>query len=68
MDDDGWMTCRWPMPFRESLVFDMELLHWQATRIDYATTSYWYAFPGARDHAPATLEQVRAPVGELGPR
>ena len=36
------------IPFRESLIFDMELFHWADTRIDYAPVSFWYLKPGGR--------------------
>ncbi len=54
------------IPFKTRLKFDMELFHWQPKRrIDYATTTHWYAFDGATHNgytSPATIQQR---VGEL---
>ena len=33
------------IPFKESLVFDMELWHWGSAYINYAPTTYFYLFP-----------------------
>ena len=35
------------IPFSKSLNFDFELISWKPTTLVYATTTYWYAFPGA---------------------
>lgn len=35
------------IPFTNSLNFDFELISWQPTKLIYAATTYWYAFPGA---------------------
>jgi hypothetical protein len=35
-----------PIPFRESIRFDMEAWHWKASNTTYATTALWYAAPG----------------------
>lgn len=35
-----------PIPFRQSLNFDMERLHWQNVDAVYDRTVYWYAAPG----------------------
>jgi len=35
------------IPFSKSLNFDFELISWKPTKLIYATTTYWYAFPGA---------------------
>lgn len=37
------------VPFTSSFKFDMELWHWQKTRVNMTATTYWYAAPGARD-------------------
>lgn len=34
------------IPFRSALYFDLELISWAPTRLIYAATSRWYAFPG----------------------
>jgi hypothetical protein len=53
------------IPFRKRLRFDMELSHWQATKIDYATTCYWYAFDGAAGNGMASPDLVRERVGQV---
>jgi hypothetical protein len=35
------------IPFSKSLNFDLELISWRPTKLIYAATTYWYAFPGA---------------------
>ncbi|MDG3007900.1 glycoside hydrolase family 172 protein [Paludisphaera mucosa] len=35
------------IPFAESLSFDIELWHWEAVKVQYATIAYFYAAPGA---------------------
>jgi hypothetical protein len=34
------------IPFTQSLDFDFELISWKPTKLIYAMTTYWYAFPG----------------------
>lgn len=34
------------IPFNESLVFDMELWHWEKACMDYENITYWYLKPG----------------------
>lgn len=41
------------IPFTEAFRFDMEIWHWADVKVDYATTSYWYAAPGSTDNRPA---------------
>ncbi len=54
------------IPFKNRLQFDMELLHWQKTaKVDYAVTTYWYAFDGAADNGELTPEEVRIKVNGL---
>jgi len=49
-----------PIPFSQSLNFDMELIAWQPVRLIYAATTYWYAFPGARSNVgPQPRDAVR---------
>jgi len=38
------------IPFAERLKFDMEVWHWEDTRVTQAATSYWYGRPGMRDN------------------
>lgn len=53
------------IPFNSSLKFDMELSHWQTTKIDYATTSYWYAFDGSESNGQVSPEKVSDKIGEI---
>ena len=53
------------IPFNSGLKFDMELSHWQTTKIDYATTAYWYAVDGAKSNGKALPEKVRQKVGQI---
>ena len=53
------------IPFTSSLNFNMELAHWQTTKIDYASTCYWYAFDGAKSNGQASPEKVRSKVGVI---
>lgn len=47
------------IPFKTAFRFDMELYHWQPNiRNDYATTTHWYAFPGATDNGHLTPAKV----------
>ena len=36
------------VPFQKSLAFDIEVWHWEAVKIQYATIAYFYAGPGAQ--------------------
>ena len=36
------------VPFQKSLGFDLEVWHWEAVKIQYATIAYFYAAPGAQ--------------------
>jgi hypothetical protein len=58
------------IPFRHSFQLNMELFHWQPKRkIDYATTTHWYAFDGAKGNGELTPEKVREKVSQnwVGP-
>jgi hypothetical protein len=53
------------IPFKTGFRLDMELYHWQPDkRNDYATTTHWYAFPGATDNGQVTPARVREPVAQ----
>jgi hypothetical protein len=53
------------IPFKTKFRFDMELFHWQPKRkIDYATTTHWYACDGATSNGQATPEKVREKVAQ----
>lgn len=53
------------IPFARSLDFNFELISWQPTRLTYATTSYWYAFPGAAANVAPQPEAATLPVPTL---
>jgi hypothetical protein len=53
------------IPFNTSLTLDMELSHWQTTNIDYASTSYWYAFDDAQNNGQTSHEKVRSKIGRI---
>jgi len=56
------------IPFHTSLRFDLELWHWEKTTMAYATTTYWYARPGATCNIQPDPEEAAkgpAPVPSL---
>lgn len=52
------------LPYRSSLVFDMELLPWRAGRHRFAPTVFWYALPGGTCHTPDPLAASQLPVAQ----
>jgi len=50
------------MPFNKSIKFDMELWHWQSTRMNYAPATFWYARPGATSNVEPDLKMAALPV------
>jgi len=50
------------MPFRKSLQFDMELWHWESTRMNYAPATFWYARPGATCNIEPDPKSAAGPV------
>jgi hypothetical protein len=52
------------LPYRSSLVFDMELLTWQAGRHRFAPTVFWYALPGGTCTTPDPLAASQLPVAQ----
>jgi hypothetical protein len=46
------------IPFTKSVRFDLELWHWKACRVDYCTTTFFYAAPGARDRRPFPADRT----------
>jgi hypothetical protein len=42
-----------PIPFRESLRFDIELWHWADVEVDFDRVAYWYARPGTARPLPS---------------
>ena len=55
------------IPFNSKLQLDMELAHWQIAKVDYSSTSYFYAFAPAKSNGMAQPDKVRQPVGQLLP-
>lgn len=54
------------IPFKTRFKFDMELFHWQPKRkIDYATTTHWYAFDGATCNGLRSTVTIQEKVGAL---
>ena len=55
------------IPFKKTLKFDMELMHWQSnTNIDYAATTYWYAEDKATGNGQTAPQRVRRKIGDPG--
>lgn len=52
------------IPFHKSLVFDMELWHWQHCLVNYAPVTFWYMLPGGRTLTVNDMDNVKAPVAE----
>ncbi|MBP5228252.1 MAG: DUF2961 domain-containing protein [Kiritimatiellae bacterium] len=50
------------IPFTKGIQFDMEMWHWQDTKVNYATTAYWYMRPGGTSNRGEAVEAVRRPV------
>lgn len=50
------------IPFNTSLKLDLEIWHWEATRVAYAAATYWYARPGATCNRPPSLDEAARPV------
>jgi len=52
------------LPYRSSLVFDMELLTWKTGRHRFAPTVFWYALPGGKCTTPDPLAASQLPVAQ----
>lgn len=50
------------IPFTKSIKFDMELWHSQATTVDYAPATFFYAVPGATVNVQPDPEAAKLPV------
>lgn len=50
------------IPFSKKLRFDMELTHWEESRLNYAPTVYWYARPGVKSNIAPAPEAAKYPV------
>ncbi|MFZ4573102.1 MAG: glycoside hydrolase family 172 protein [Phycisphaerales bacterium] len=55
------------IPFTTDFRFDMEVWHWQPCTVDYASTLYFYAFPGATTNIPDQPELAKLPPRQLPP-
>ena len=55
------------IPFNSKLQLDMELSHWQIAKVDYSSTTYFYAFSPAKSNGMTSPQNVRKPVGQLLP-
>jgi len=53
------------IPFHRSFDFNFELISWKPTRLIYADTSYWYAFPGVTANVVANPDAATLPVPTL---
>ena len=53
------------IPFARSLDFNFELMSWRPTRLNYAMTTYWYAFPGADSTVHPQPDAATGPVPSL---
>jgi hypothetical protein len=50
------------IPFHSRIKADIEMWHWVKTTINYAMTSYWYAFPGIQSNRVPNEKAVKNPV------
>ena len=55
------------IPFTTSFRFDMEVWHWVAVDVEYATTVYYYATRDTTSSLPACDDAARAPVPSAPP-
>ncbi|MBN1421378.1 MAG: DUF2961 domain-containing protein, partial [Planctomycetes bacterium] len=53
------------IPFSRSLKLDMEIWHWDATKVTYAAATYFYARPGAVSNRPRLPAEAARPLGEV---
>lgn len=53
------------IPFKKSIQFDMELWHWATNKMDYASTTYWYAFEGAGCNGEKDTDKITQNVGNV---
>ena len=50
------------IPFKKSLDMNMELWHWNVTRVDYAPTTFFYLKPDSRSHVKFDPELAKKEV------
>lgn len=53
------------IPFSKSLNFNFELISWKPTKLIYAMTTYWYAFPRATSNIEPQPAAAKLPVPTL---
>lgn len=53
------------IPFSKSLNFGFELISWKPTKLIYAMTTYWYAFPRATSNIQPQPDAAKLPVPTL---
>lgn len=53
------------IPFRKSFDFEIELMSWKPTRLTYAATTHWYAFPGGSSNRVSEIGNANAPIPTL---
>ncbi len=56
------------IPFQRSIRFDLELWHWGACEVSFATVAYWYAEPGFKHPFPEAPAAERERIGIPEPR
>ncbi len=52
------------IPFKESLVFDMEIWHWGSTYINFAPTTFWYMLPQGKSNRKEEVNKAAAIVAK----
>ncbi len=53
------------IPFSRSLQFDIELMSWNPTTLNYAATTHWYAFAGATSNVLPQPKEAVLPIPTL---
>jgi len=50
------------IPFTHRLSMNLEIWHWEATTMEYAATTYWYARPGATCNRAPDIGEAARPI------
>ena len=50
------------IPFNSSISSNIEMWHWVKTKINFATTAFWYAMPGFEENVQPMPDLVKLPV------
>jgi hypothetical protein len=53
------------IPFSKSLAFDIELISWKPTRLNYSAATHWYAFPGSTSNREPQPVEANRPLPTL---